>query len=442
MSNHEFGINLGLDFGTSNSSVGSYNEGNLKIVEDKSGELSQPSSIFVRADGYRSTGKKAITDFLDPSIHSDTYHFIPSAKPGLPIEQYDGIVLHSRHMLPGRKYPSTFFSIEELASILISDLKQKAEIKFGCQAEKVVIGRPVVFSNNEKMDNLARERLERAARISGFREVCFMPEPVAAALYFERFYLEEGVPKKLFVFDFGGGTLDTCVLRAGENSSAFPSKNLSEKVIASHGIDLGGTDLDKDIFRECFFSYFGREVTYNPQGLRIPHHIFDDISEWHLMQPERERQIFDTLRMIISDADCSDRNAVLRLMALVKDQGVFAFLQGIELAKIGVNVNGHSQIVYKNGTVDIHYSLTAKEYDRSIAVRLSQIEDCIRECLNRAQIRTDEVDIVLKTGGSSNNRFVHQLLTKIFEDGKIKSSDMFTSVVAGLSIAAADIFSQ
>ncbi len=304
-----------------------------------------------------------------------------------------------------------------------------------------MIGRPVVFSKDEKMDKLAEVRLEKAARISGFKEVGFVLEPVAAALYYERFFFDNKKVKTLFVFDFGGGTLDTCVLKLGKDFSTPRNKTYPDKVIASHGIDLGGTDLDKDVFKDLFFDYFGQNVAFNPQGLGMPYNIFDDITEWHLMQPEKEKQILETLRLIVSDPDCSDRNAVLRLMALVENQGVFALLQNIEQAKIGVNVKGHGQIKYNEGCIDICHLLTIEEYHRSITVRLPKVEDCIMECLKRAQIKPDEIDIILKTGGSSNNLFVDQLLAKIFNK-KIQSSDIFTSVVAGLSIAANNLYSQ
>jgi hypothetical chaperone protein len=129
-------------------------------------------------------------------------------------------------------------------------------------------------------------------------------------------------------------------------------------------------------------------------------------------------------------------------MTLVQNQGVFALLQAIERAKINANDKGSGQIKYKEGCIDIFHLLTAKDYQCSISVRIQEAEECIIECLNRAQVKPDEIDIILKTGGSSNNLFVDELLERVFKKGKIQSSDIFTSVVAGLSIAAADFYQK
>jgi len=44
-------LNLGIDFGTSNSSVGVVQDGKTRILEIEKGRQSQPSSIFIGAEG-------------------------------------------------------------------------------------------------------------------------------------------------------------------------------------------------------------------------------------------------------------------------------------------------------------------------------------------------------------------------------------------------------
>ena len=71
-------LRIGIDFGTSNSSVGSYSEKGPKIYKPTKGALSQPSSIFIRADGFHTTGVEAVENFTSEKEKKDTYHWVIS----------------------------------------------------------------------------------------------------------------------------------------------------------------------------------------------------------------------------------------------------------------------------------------------------------------------------------------------------------------------------
>ena len=219
------------------------------------GRQSQPSSIFIRADGYYSTGFDSLSDFTDPEAKTDTFHFVPSIKPGLPLDYSEGISLRSTRRDTEGALPIKFFGVEEMASFVISNLRQKAESQLRSYSENVVLGRPVEFSPDTQKDTLAQNRLEEAAKLAGFSSVQFVLEPIAAALYYER-SRPNSKSRNVFVFDFGGGTLDTCVLEL-RPSERISQNSLNSQVLASHGIMLGGNDLDKDIFARRYLNFFG-----------------------------------------------------------------------------------------------------------------------------------------------------------------------------------------
>jgi len=248
-------LNLGIDFGTSNSSVGVVQDGKTRILEIEKGRQSQPSSIFIRADGYYSTGFDSLSDFTDPEAKTDTFHFVPSIKPGLPLDYSEGISLRSTRRDTEGALPIKFFGVEEMASFVISNLRQKAESQLRSYSENVVLGRPVEFSPDTQKDTLAQNPLEEAAKLAGFSSVQFVLEPIAAALYYER-SRPNSKSRNVFVFDFGGGTLDTCVLEL-RPSERISQNSLNSQVLASHGIMLGGNDLDKDIFARRYLNFFG-----------------------------------------------------------------------------------------------------------------------------------------------------------------------------------------
>lgn len=428
-------LKLGIDFGTSNSSVATVLKKQVKLFDLGGGELTQPSSIFIRADGYHSTGSTALTDFQTDKQKKEIYHFIPTIKPGLHIGQYSGNALTSHKMVKGR-YPLRVFSIEELASFIISDLKQKAELATSEASNQVVLGRPVFFSTDPTLDKLAEKRLEDAAKIAGFKSITFLAEPIAAALYYERTKMT-AKNKKVFVFDFGGGTLDTCILelKPGEKIN---HNSLKSRVIASHGVDLGGKDLDKQILSKKYFGYLGQRVTFTAQQLPMPSYLYRDLPEWHLTQHLKDPRIGEMLKQIENDPHCSDREAIKRLGNMINKQQVYSLLQIIEKAKIEASNKNKGDVSYHFDNIQINDEVTLTEFEEMIEYEQIQAEKCVKECLNLAQIPASEIDLVLRVGGSSLNPFVGKILHRIFN--RVENTDLFTSVVAGLSLAADELY--
>lgn len=84
------------------------------------------------------------------------------------------------------------------------------------------------------------DKLAQAAQIAGLSDPIFVPEPVAAAVHFASERLSEG--EHVAVYDLGGGTLDTAVLKRGRTSF---------EVIGRTGGDeeLGGEDFDDLLYR-------------------------------------------------------------------------------------------------------------------------------------------------------------------------------------------------
>jgi len=433
-------LNLGLDFGTSNSSVGTQIGDEIRIISVEEESKSQPSSLFVRIDGYISVGSQAILDFLGDREKEDKFHFIPSIKPGLHQESYKGIVLTSKKRDADNNPIRRFFSVNELASALILDLKEKAESELGLNFEHVVMGRPVYFSNEPQRDSLAQERLKDAAHSAGFKEVEFLFEPVGAAIYYERVRAKPG-EKLAFIFDFGGGTLDTCILQIDSNRQKVNSTDeLNSSVMASHGIKLGGMDLDKDVFKKFFQDYFGSRVTFGKKDLRLPHHIFDNITDWHLLNFRDKDKLLDFLKDVAIQTSSDESDSIKRLITLIAEQQIFALLKSIETAKIKLSDEDKANIVHKFQNIIVDTQISREEYEAAVCSRESEIKECVEETLKQAEAVPKDIDVVISVGGSSRNQFVESFLSKTF--GKIVKPDAFTSVVAGLSIAAKDIYNE
>lgn len=140
---------------------------------------------------------------------------------------------------------------ETAASYVLKILKSQAEVYYGGEKiDNVVITVPANF--NFQQDQATR----LAAELAGFDKdkIHTLPEPTAALIDFfnqERRLAQEsrrlnldGKPKKVMVFDLGGGTCDVSILQINEKSNG--ELDIQELSISQY-TQLGGIDFDKKV---------------------------------------------------------------------------------------------------------------------------------------------------------------------------------------------------
>ncbi|MFT7367750.1 MAG: putative chaperone protein, partial [Oceanospirillaceae bacterium] len=84
--------------------------------------------------------------------------------------------------------------------------------------------------------------------------------------------------------------------------------------------------------------------------------------------------------------------------------------------------------------IDIEVILERWEFEIMISDQLFQLEQAISLILAKAELEASDIDLVLRTGGSSLIPAVKDILDNQFP-GKVVEHDPFTSVAAGLAIA-------
>ena len=120
------------------------------------------------------------------------------------------------------------FTPQELSSVILSRIKEKAEKLLERTIEKAVITVPAYF------DDAQRQATRDAGKIAGLDVVRIINEPTAAAIAYG---LDEKKQGYVAVYDLGGGTFDISILEL---------KGKLFKVVATHGdTRLGGDDIDR-----------------------------------------------------------------------------------------------------------------------------------------------------------------------------------------------------
>jgi molecular chaperone DnaK (HSP70) len=87
--------------------------------------------------------------------------------------------------------------------------------------------------------------------------------------------------------------------------------------------------------------------------------------------------------------------------------------------------------------IDVWQPITRAQFEALIATETRRIESCLLETLERSGLAVDEIDAVVRTGGSAQiPRFI-EMLGRVFGPEKVVLSEVFSSVTAGLAIRAA-----
>jgi molecular chaperone DnaK len=153
-----------------------------------------------------------------------------SAKQSAFIDADSVVSLIKRQMGESREYEfhGEVHTPESISALILRRLATDAAHYTNGPVEQVVITVPAYFGARQK------EATNKAGLIAGLDVVGILPEPVAAAVHYD--LTRGGTDKTVLVYDLGGGTFDTTVIRVGESEIT---------VVCTDGdTNLGGADWD------------------------------------------------------------------------------------------------------------------------------------------------------------------------------------------------------
>jgi len=413
-------IVFGIDFGTTNSALSVYRNGTVEVVAvdgvGPAGELMR-SVLYFSEDDEIYAGQEAIRQYVGDGAAG---RFMQSIKTFLPNTSFDSTEVF------GRRY-----GIDDLIAIILRKIKARGEAHVGCPVESVVLGRPVVFSTDAAKDAVAQQRLERAARKAGFRNIWFQYEPVAAALAFEE-TLQAGQERIVFIGDFGGGTSDFSVIRV--RGGAFDRSDRRSDVLSLGGVYVAGDRFDSQIMWDKVAHHFGRYARYKTMGkdewVDMPRSIIYTLCQWHRIPLLRARSTREHIRLIKST--CDDRRAVGHLENIISDNYGFFLFQAIEKAKCELSDRDQTLICFTERDLDIREEIGKDEFEAINGENFQQIGACIDDVVERSGLLPSQIDTVFLTGGTSRIPRIQALFAERFGRDKLENRDAFTSVVHGL----------
>lgn len=256
---------IGIDLGTTYSCVGLFQHGKVEIIANDQGNRTTPSYVAF-TDVERLIGDPAKSQvamnpentvfdakrligrrYDDPKVAADVKNW--------PFEVCDvGGKPKIRVLYKGE---NKMFNPEEISAMVLTKMKETAEMYLGQKVTDAVVTVPAYFNDSQ------RQATKDAGAIAGLNVLRIINEPTAAALAYG---LDKNLKgeKNVLIFDLGGGTFDVSVLTIDEGS-------LFEVKATAGDTHLGGEDFDNrmvNFFVEEFRRKHKKDLRSSTRAIR------------------------------------------------------------------------------------------------------------------------------------------------------------------------------
>jgi hypothetical chaperone protein len=404
-------IGVGVDFGTTNSTVAWFDGHRLRFVTIETNSAILPTAVHLSKEYEGSTGTAAIDRYVQentarlvhlvPEILGQAARSIENSSPEHEIAELTtsrNVVLGPLidHGLPGRLFlglkrllgnPAIDrifvfnrpYRLVALLTPVLLRLREAVEKELRAPVSQAHIGRPVNFEGAEPARNsLALSRLREACAHAGFRTIEFYPEPVAATLSFlwQRRMTGHGT---VLTVDFGGGTLDLSVIRYSGAKFA---------VLSTVGADLGGDRIDRLIFRRLLFPLLGEGESWSRQidGRAIetlfPFNDYEEgILNWAITHTLNQNRYKTRLTELIAVGNAASVK-FQRLKDLINYNYSYGVFSAIKRAKADLSTRESSSIEIPELNLSVVF--TRAQLNEILAPMMARLSELIYQAVGRA----------------------------------------------------------
>jgi hypothetical chaperone protein len=443
-------MHIGVDFGTTNSGAAYFDGTQVHLVPIDRASLDpvvMRSVLYITRDQEIYLGKEAIDAYYQQNVGRpskmvrqwigevemtfaevgtfvrDVYVMVDELTPGRLLRSLKSELATSYE---GTSIFGQYYRLEELIALLLRRLRERVEHETGEPVQGVVLGRPVNFagSDNGGGNERAVARLREAAHQAGFRQVTFELEPVAAALHYGSMVHE---PQNVVVFDFGGGTLDITVMRIGGPGA--------EHVYATGGVAIAGDVFDRRLVSGLLLEHFGRGSSWGSDKAGFPDMYTDALVNWQTVMELNRPETLHFLRW--AQLTGSHPARVRALESLLVNNYAVRMFDEVESAKVALSSERFALIQLTGEDLHVWQPVTRAQFEHLISQDSERIERCLLDTLAHSGLHPEQVDAVVRTGGSAQiPRFI-ELLGAVFGRDRVILSSVYSGVTAGLAIRAA-----
>jgi hypothetical chaperone protein len=411
----------GIDFGTSNSSVGICDADGARLLPIQRGATSVPTALFFDFDDHSTTYGH---DALDRFVTHEPGRYLRAIKSVL------GARLFEEKTQVGRKR----LGFGDIIAAFLRFLRAAAGENLGAPPTSVVLGRPAFFVDDDaEADAKAQRQLEAAAKAAGFMQIAFQFEPIAAALDYEQSVKAEEIA---LVADIGGGTSDFSVVRVSPERAR--SSDRRGDILGFTGVHIGGTDFDRLLAMASVMPQLGLRSPLLRKGLDAPSWYFSDLATWHRINFLYEQKVLTQVRGVLRDSAQPEK--IERLLRVLEERKGHELLAGVEAAKIELSHADLAMLDLEDSVPGLSLKIARTELEAAVADSLARIRSRIGDVLRMAGLTEGSVSAVFLTGGATRMPSVRTAIAAAVPNARLIAGDAFGSVATGLALDAARRF--
>ncbi|MFT6834188.1 MAG: molecular chaperone DnaK [Francisellaceae bacterium] len=353
-------FDYGIDLGTTNSAIALMDGDKLKII---------------KSERYQKDTTPSRVEFTKKSIRvGDSSEIF---KKGSIV----GFSEFKRTMGTDKAYKTDLmvepYNSEQLSAEVLKELK-------GYVKDEAISAAVVTVPNQFRQNQV--DATKRAAELAGFQCCILLQEPIAASMAFAA--ESESMNGYWIVFDFGGGTFDTALMKVDEG--------IMKVVDTSGDNNLGGKDIDLAIVDQILIPKLKEE--YAIDELQAD-------AEFRLAL----KSVAETIKITLSSKN------------EIELSSVFAFEDD----------NGE-EIDFEESEVFV--SLT--EYEKVVTPIFQKAIDLTTDLLKRNNLADDSLGAILLVGGPTFSQTLRRMMNEKFSTKIDTSIDPMTSVARGAAIFA------
>lgn len=378
---------VGIDLGTTNSSVAIMESGTPTVIVNAEGQRTTPSVVAISSGDERLVGIQARNQaILNPD------NTVYSVKHLMGQRYDDPKIVELREKLPYTLVPAdndaawvemagSKYSPPEIAAMILTRLKTDAEAYLDDEVTGAVITVPAYFDDGQ------RTATKDAGEIAGLHVERIINEPTAAALAYghgdHAASTTADEPQIVAVYDLGGGTFDVSIVEVGADLIEVRATN-------------GDTFLGGDIFDECLIDK-----------------LVDDFQAEHGVNL---REIPSALQRL-KDGAAQPKHDLSTLKSAT-----------VNLPFVAANVSG---------PLNLLATIARDDFEQRSESLVGQTLDACTRALEDAQLSPGEISSVLLVGGQTRMPMVQRRVAEFFGQEPLRSVNPDEAVALGAAIQAA-----
>ncbi|MGQ3014908.1 MAG: molecular chaperone DnaK [Flavobacteriales bacterium] len=367
---------IGIDLGTTNSCVAVMEGSQPRVIENNEGDRTTPSMVAFMDNGERKVGKpakrQAVTNPTKTIYSIKRFMGNGYSEVSKEIANVPYEVVKGDNNTARVKIDDRLYTPQEISAMILQKMKQTAEDHLGETVSEAVITVPAYFNDAQ------RQATKEAGEIAGLKVLRIINEPTAAALAYG--LDKQHKDSKIVVFDCGGGTHDVSVLELGDG--------IFEVKSTDGDTHLGGDDFDQKIIdwlADEFKSSDGADLRKDPMAL------------------QRLKEAAEKAKIELSNA-------------------------------IQTEINLPYITVIDNVPRHLVRSLTRAKFEQLVADLVERTIAPCRTALEKAGLKTSDIDEVILVGGSTRIPAIQSAVEKFFGKAPNRSVNPDEVVALGAAI--------